>query len=311
MAKKPVSKNHNKELIGTILALITAVISGFAIPINKIFVVGIDPTVFTAVRALIIGLVFLFISFVQGNFSTKSFKKVSWKPLLFIGFIGGGLAFLFFFTGLGLTTAGRAAFLHKLLPVFIAVFAVLFLKEKIPRKQGIALLVMLVGAYLIFSATIEPAAFWLNPGFGDILIIGATILWALESTIAKRTMIKGETNFIVSFARMFFGGLLLFGIIILLGKFDILLSLSAIQITNMLISTGILFGYVLFWYASIKYINVSKAAAILLLAPVISLFLGIYWFGEPFPLLQMIGSALIIIGAVVVVKIKSQFSTGV
>jgi len=315
MPEKTVSKTINKEILGTIFALLAAIISGFAIPINKIFVVDMDPAVFTAIRALIIGAVFLVIAAAQSKFffsvGDRRFKKVPWSYLLAIGLIGGGLAFLLYFTGLGMTTVGRAAFLQKLLPVFVGVFAFLFLKEKMPKKYLGALLVMIVGVFFVVSARIEPGVFWSNPGFGDILIILATLFWGIEAVLAKKAMIKGETSFVVSFGRMFFGGVFLFGAIVLLGKINVLMALSMQQITNILISTGILFGYVLFFYAAIRYINASKATALLLIAPIISLILGIWWFSEPLPLLQIIGSVLILVGAVVVVKIKSEFSSGV
>jgi drug/metabolite transporter (DMT)-like permease len=301
----------NKETLGTLLAIATAIISGFAIPVNKIFVVGLDPTVFTAIRALIIGIIFFILASFQNKFNYKEFKKVPWKYLLAIGIVGGSFAFLLFFTGLKLTTAGRGAFLHKTLPIYIAIFAFLFLKEKISRKQLYALIVMFIGTILIFSAKINPADLWMNPQLGDLLIIGATILWALENVIARKAMIKGESNFVVSFARMFIGAIILFAVVLLVGKLDLLLTLSFQQIINLCISVAILFGYVFCWYWSIKLINVSKASTLLLLAPVISLILGIVWFGEPLPLLQMIGSALILIGAYFVVKIRSEFVTGI
>jgi drug/metabolite transporter (DMT)-like permease len=106
---------------------------------------------------------------------------------------------------------------------------------------------------------------------------------------------------------MFFGAVILFATIILLGKLPLLFELTTIQIRNLAISTGILFAYVFFWYYSIKFINVSKAAAILLLAPVISLAAGVIFLGEPAPLLQILGSALILAGAYVVSKIRSEF----
>ena len=299
-----------KEVFGTILALLTAIISGFAIPVNKIFVVNLDPTVFTAVRAVIVGFVFLLLSFATGSFRVENLKT-NWKYLALIALLGGSFAFLLFFTGLKFTTGGRAAFLHKTLPLYIAVFAFLFLKERIPRKQVYALILMFIGTILLFSAKINPADLWLNPQLGDMLVIGATILWALENVIARKAMINGETNFAVSFARMFFGGVILFGVVLLLGKFDLLLSLSAQQWTNIFVSVSILFGYVLCWYWSIRYINVSKASILLLLAPVVSLILGVVWFGEPVPVLQLAGSALILIGAYFVIRIRSEFVTGV
>ncbi|MEE9323474.1 MAG: EamA family transporter, partial [Candidatus Aenigmarchaeota archaeon] len=92
---------------------------------------------------------------------------------------------------------------------------------------------------------------------------------------------------------------------------DLLLSLTMQQWGNIFVSTTILFGYVLFWYWSIKYINVSKAATLLLLAPVVSLVLGMWWLNEPIPAVQLLGSALILIGAYFVVGIKSRFAAGV
>jgi len=300
-----------KETLGTILAVITALISGLAIPVNKIFVIDLDSTVFTAVRSLFIGIIFFILISFQSKSKQKNFKKIPWKYLLAIAIIGGSFAFLMFFTGLSLTTAGRGAFLHKTLPLYITVFAFIFLKEKVSQKQAFALLIMLIGTILIYSTTINPSEFWLNPSLGDLLVIGATILWAIENTIARKAMINGESNFVVSFSRMFIGAIILFAFVIIQNKVGLLLVLTVQQIINLTISIAILFGYIYFWYWSIKLINVSKASTILLLAPVISLIIASIVFNEPAPLLQLIGSALILIGAYFVVKIKSEFLTGV
>ena len=293
----------NKEIAGTILALLTALVSGIAIPVNKIFVVDIDPVVFTAVRALIIGVIFLVLSLLM-NKSKQSI--VNWKYLLAIAIIGGSFAFLLFFSGLQLTTSGHAAFLHKTLPLYVAIFAFLILKEKITKRYLSAMFLMLFGTIAIYSVSISPAELWLNPQLGDLLIIGATILWAAENVIARKAMINGETNFIVSFARMFFGGLILFGVVLLTNKFGILLSLTTSQIINISISVVILFLYVLFYYWALKFINASKAAVLLLLAPVVSLIIGVTILNEPFPLLQLAGSVLILIGAYFIIGIKSE-----
>ena len=290
-----------KELTGTFLAILTAFVSGIAIPVNKFFVVKIDPLLFTAIRGLFIGIGFFLLSIFQSNFKPKRFKKVSWRLLLTIGFVGGGIAFLLFFSGLRLTTAGRAAFLHKTLPLYITLFAFLFLKEKITRKQIFAMILMLLGTYIIVSNRIT----W-EITLGDLMVISATILWAVENTLAKHAMNNKESNFVVTFARMFFGSIFLFSIIIILGKIDLLFSLQTAQIRNIIISTGILFCYVLFWYSSIKYINVSKASVILLLAPVISLILGYYWLDEIVTNVQIVGSILILIGSYFIVKTRSE-----
>jgi len=300
-----------KEKLGTLLALATALISGLAIPVNKMFVVGLDPTVFTAVRALFIGIIFFVLASFQNRFNYKKFKKVPWKYLLAIGVIGGSFAFLMFFSGLKLTTSGRGAFLHKTLPLYVTVLAFLFLGEKIKKNQSLALVSMFIGTIILYWGQINPSELWSNPSMGDLLVIGATILWAVENIIARKAMIKGESNYTVSFARMFFGAIILFAIVMLQGKLGLLFNLSMAQVMNLVISVVILFGYIFCWYWSIKLINVSKASTILLLAPVISLVLGVIMFGEPIVLLQLIGSLLILIGAYTVTKIKSEFTSGV
>ncbi len=293
----------NKEIAGTILALLTALVSGIAIPVNKIFVVGIDPTVFTAVRAIIVGVIFLALSLAM---SKGKARPVSWKYIAAIAVVGGSFAFLLFFSGLKLTTSGHGAFLHKTLPLYVAVFAFIFLKEKISKKYLSAMILMFLGTVAIYMTSINPSELWMNPQLGDLMIIGATILWAAENVIARKAMIKGETNFIVSFGRMFFGGLILMGVVLLTGKVSVLLSLTTVQIMNIGISVFMLFLYVLFYYWALRYINVSKAAVLLLLAPVVTLVLGITFLGEPAPMMQLAGSAIILIGAYLVVNLKSE-----
>jgi len=304
--KRKSGKGRKEELLGTLLAVMTAIVSGVAIIVNKFFIVKMDPVLFTTIRAFFIGIGFFVISLFQNKFRMKNLKKFSWKILLIIGFVGGGIAFLLFFTGLKLTTGGRAAFLHKTLPMYITLFAYLFLREKITRKQLFAMLTMLLGTYFILSAKIEPTKMWSNPTLGDLLVISATILWAVENTLAKYAMLNKESNFVVSFARMFFGSLLLFSILVVMDKIDLLFTIPPEHIGYIAVSTGILFCYVLFYYSSLKYINVSKASTILLIAPMISLFLGYAWLDEIILPMQFLGSILILIGTYFIVKVKSE-----
>ncbi len=305
-------KKTNKEILGTTCALVTAIISGFAIPLNKVFVVDLDPIVFTAIRALIVGAIFLVISY---TFQRHNFKggitRPPWHYLIIIGFIGGCLAFMLYFSGLQLTTVGRAAFIHKTLPIWVTMFAYFLLREYIHRKQVFAMLIMLVGVFMILVTPTSFITFLLPVTMGDMLCLLATILWALEAIVARHAMLKNYHHFFISFGRMLFGSIFLFGAIVLLGRVPALLAIQPYQFVNILISSVVLFGYVFFWYASIHYIKVSKAATLLLLAPVISLLAGVFLLGESAQIMQLVGSALILLGAYFVVHIKSRVITGI
>ncbi len=295
-----------RETKGAILAILTAIISGISIPLNKLFIVNLNPTVFTAVRAIIIGTIFLIIVSFQSGFDYKKFKHVPWKYLIAVGVIGGALAFLLYFTGLQLTQASTAAFLHDGgLPIFTTLLAFIFLKETINRKMAYIMCAMIVGIIILYASQVNPSSLWSNPQLGDILIIISVVLWAIEYVIAKKAMSLGETNFVISFARMFFGGIILFGFVLLFGQLGTLLTLSMQEWINIFISTALLFGYVLFWYWSVRIINVSKASAMFLLAPVISLIASIIIFNEQPQALQLIGSAIILVGAYLLIGVKS------
>lgn len=295
-------KAENK---GIILAIAAAVMSGIAIPANKFFIVNLDASVFTAVRSVIIGVAFLFISFYESRTKHRRFNKVPWRYLIAIAVIGGAAAFLLYFTGLKLTTAGRAAFLyHSTLTIFTVMLAAAFLGERISNRMAAALMAMLSGTVVLYVSQVAPSQLWLNPSLGDLLIIAASLLWAIEYIISRKVMVMGETNFVVSFARMFFGGLILLGVVAASGDLHALSNLSVQQWTNIMLSTLLLFADVLFWYWSIRYINVSKAAALLLIAPIISLIGGIAFLQEPAPALQIVGSAIILIGAYLLIGVK-------
>jgi len=290
------------------LALLAAVVSGISIPANKFFIVNLSPAVFTAVRAVIIGTVFLVIASYQARKHRRKFKVVPWSYLIAIAVIGGAAAFLIYFTGLQLTTAGRAAFLyHSVLTIVTVVLAAAFLSERMGRRMVAALAVMLIGTLILYFSQVPSSQIWSNPSLGDLLIIVASILWAIEYVISRKVMRMGETNFVVSFARMFFGGLILFGFVIITGNVSVLLKLSLQQWMNIGVSTVLLFVYTLCWYWSLRYINVSKATSLLLLAPIIALIGGVFILGEPAPLLQILGSAVIIVGAYIVVGVKSEY----
>lgn len=300
--KKQVEKEkmNNKEWMGTLLVILTALVSGIAVVVHKFFVSQIDPLIFTGVRAFFIGIIFLFISLYFTR-NKKGFNKVSWRWLVSIGVIGGGFAFWMYFSGLSMTLAGRAGFIHKTLPVYAGILAFLFLKEKISKKALIAMIVMVVGLVVMQLSNLS-----FDVRLGDFLVLGATILWAVENTIAKKAMMDKESNWIVTFARMFFGSLILLGIIIIVGKLSLIGALTTQQVIFIVISGILLFLYVLTWYWGLKYINLSKAATILLIAPVITLVLGMVFLGEKLLIPQLIGSILILIGGFFVARSKSE-----
>lgn len=282
---------------GYLLVLLTAFISGFAIFINKFGVKGTNPYLYTFLR------VFLVASFLTTLlFFLKSFKKLKkltkkqWFLLILIGLLGGSFPFLLFFKGLSLTSSAKASFIHKTMFIYVALFASLFLKEKIGRKfLGGGLFLILANLLLLKKISLEG-------NLGDFFIFLATIFWATENVISKH-LLKNLEGKEVAWGRMFFGSLFIFIFLLFSGEIVQLTTLNFSQIGWILITSFILFGYVISWYSGLKYIPVSEATAVLLLGGPITSFLLLIFQGR-ISQAQIFSGLLIIFGILIILGIK-------
>ncbi len=291
---------------GIYLVLLTTTISGFSVFANKIFVSQTEPLVFTTVRnVMVAGFLTGALLFTGKSTSLRllrSLKKDEWIKLLFIGIFGGGVAFALFFTGLSQIGAVQGNLIHKSLFLWVGFMAIPFLHERPTVKQ-------IVGYGLIFWATYFVAGqqqFILNKG--ALMVLGATILWALENIVAKVTL-KTVPSQIVGWARITIGVPVLFGISLLYGKGQLFLNPNAYTLIPILISAIILTGYVLTWYAGLKRLPATVATSILVLAPVITAVLsGIFLTHTPIPISQSWSFVLLTLGIVLII-VRSRRTT--
>lgn len=279
---------------GIQLALITAVISGFSIFMSQIFVSKMDPVVFTTLKNILVALVLSILVFsrktVKRDFSNLSRKD--WYKLFAIGIIGGSIPFALFFTGLATVTAPGAAIIHKTLFIWIAFFAIFFLKEKLTVLQMIGYVLILWGALWISGGS--RLLIW---GPGEYMILGATIFWAIENVIAKKTLTTVSSE-IVSWARMTIGSVILLGIVVATGKTQTLMNLSGAQIQSTVVGAVLLTGYVLSWYKALTYAPATLVSVVLSLSTIITAVLTSMFISHKYPQAELV-SALLIAGGVI------------
>jgi len=188
----------------------------------------------------------------------KRIKKKYWGLLLIIGLIGGSIPFLLFFKGLSMTTGAQGAFIHKTMFLYVMILATIFLKEKIDKKLLIGGLFLLLGNAFLFKFIPH------SLGKGDFLVFLATLFWATENIISKHTL-KELSSRVVVWGRMFFGSIFILIFLIITSQINLISGLNLHQIGWVIITSIILFAYVMTWYSGLKYIPVSLATAILLL----------------------------------------------
>lgn len=282
---------------GYFLVLATAFISGFSIFINKFGVTVINSNIFTFLKNLVVAILLsaLLILFKDWK-RLKELNKRQWLFLVVIGLVGGSIPFLFFFKGLSLINAAQGSFWHKTMFLYVAVISAIFLKEKIDKKF------LLGGVLLILGNLVLLKKLPIAVNNGDVLVILATILWAVENVISKFALKEIEPR-VVAWARMFFGSLFIFLFLLSSNQLSLIASLSFKQISWILITAILLFGYAITWYNGLKHIPVSQATAILILGSPITTLLSFVFGGKISPQ-EFLSGIFIIIGICSVIGLK-------
>ncbi|KPJ57342.1 hypothetical protein AMJ49_01975 [Parcubacteria bacterium DG_74_2] len=284
---------------GYILVFLTAIISGFAIFINKFGVSVVNPYIFTWLKNFTVSLLLTGLLWALKDLrALKNLTKKQWFLLVIIGLIGGSIPFLLFFKGLSLTTASQGAFLHKTMFIYVTFLAAIFLKEKIDKR-------FLFGGFLLILGNLfllKKLPYSISQG--DLLVFLATLFWAIENTISKYALrLKALQGRIVAWGRMFFGSLFIFLFLLISQQTPLIVGLTLKQISWVLIMAIILFGYVMTWYTGLKYIPVSQATVILLLGSPITTLLSLI-FGGKVNFQEILSGVLIIFGIIFIIGFK-------
>jgi len=282
------------EAKGYSLVLLTAIVSGFSIFLNSFAVGGIDAVVFTTLKNSLVAVALLsLILLLKDRNIHKILDKRILGKLMLIGLIGGAIPFALFFTALQHSDSVLAGFLHKTLFIWVAIFAVVLLREKLSRK-------FLAGAALLFAGNLLFIAPGISFSLPLLMILAATIFWALENVISKHAL-KELSGSMVAFGRMFFGSVFLLAFLAFTGGMPSIAALSFPQLQWILLTSAFLFLYVFTYYNGLKRLPVHKAAAILLLAQPITAILSLAFLGNGIGLAEGLGLLLIVLGAFTVI----------
>jgi len=135
--------------IWILYALLAAVFAALVAIFGKIGISGVDSTLATAVRAVIMAVFLVIAALLLGKF--QHLPAINGKLFLFIALSGiaGALSWLFYFVALKTGPASGVAALDRLSVVFVVIFAVLFLAEKLTWKLSLGAGFITIGALLM------------------------------------------------------------------------------------------------------------------------------------------------------------------
>ena len=262
--------------------------------VSKVVLEIIPPFTLVSLR-LLLGIITLAIVV-----SMRRFPKITRRQLLQVvgvGFVGYGISLSLQFLGTKLSTAANGSLVTSATPAFVLLFAWLFLREKITARRLIALLLATCGVV----AVIDPRSAQLNPDlfFGNLLLFGAAITWALYSVLVRRMT---QSLDVLPFSLIaFFGGL---PVTIPAGVWE--LNTAGIGEISLGVVGGVLFLGVIstalamiLWNTAFAVLDAGAASLTFFAQPVVGTFLGWLFLGERITSFFILGGILIGIGLVV------------
>lgn len=251
--------------IGLCLAAATAMISGVSVFINAAAVKHVpDAAVFTTLKnavALVL-LLAVAVTVVQPA-EVRAVASRDRVRLAIIGTLGGGVAFLLFFSGLAMASAPSAAFIHKTMFLWVALMAGPFLGERLGWAPIAALGVLLLGQILILPPL---GITW---GTGETLIAFATGLWAIEVVLARRVLGRVRSP-IVGVARLGIGLVVLVGFLVVTGRIAGIAALDGTAWLWIAVTGLFLSGYVGTWLAALRRAPATEVTSILVVGAVMT-----------------------------------------
>jgi drug/metabolite transporter (DMT)-like permease len=217
--------------------------------------------------------------------------------LALMGFVGIFLHQMLQVYGLSLTTAIRTGWLIGLIPIWSAVLAAVFLKERFGTRKLFGLILGLGGAIVVISRGRFSSEFLGLPATtGDLLILISTVNWAVYTILGRGTL-KRVGSAKASAATMFAGWAMMIPFFAGGAGWRDYVNLSAAGVGAVVFlgigCSGL--GY-LFWYAALERIEASQVAAFLYLEPLVTLVAAVILLGEPVVASTVAGGLLVLAG---------------
>jgi drug/metabolite transporter (DMT)-like permease len=219
-----------------------------------------------------------------------------------MGFLGVTFHHLLQAHALTQTTAVHAGWLIGLCPIWSALLAALFLREKLALAKWAGLLLGFAGALLVITrGRLSGGVLALPQTRADLLILVSTVNWAVYTIVGRRTLARLGSASATAFVELA-GLLLLVPFFVARAGWTDWPRLSAGG-WGAVLFLGICcsgLGY-LFWYSALERLETARVAVFLYIEPLVTLAAAVVLLGEPVHWTTVIGG-LIVLGGVAVVQ---------
>ncbi len=283
---------------GLALAALSAILfSGKAIVVKLMYRHNVDPATVIALRMGMAAPAFAIIACWQAQ-RGAALSRRDWGTITLLGFLGYYLSSLLDFWGLQYVSAALERLILFLTPTLVLLISAAALKRSITRRQWLAMIVSYIGIALVFVENLR----WGGGDvfFGSALVFGAALSYSLYLIVSGEIVQRIGSTRLVAYVMCVACVLSLAHYALVHPLGDLLthnrsvLGLSAINAVFCTILPVFLTMY------AIARIGAPSASQLSVLGPISLLFLGAAILGEPITGLQLLGTAVVLIGVMLV-----------
>jgi len=250
------------------------------------------------------GVGFLFLLQVR-HLKSLSFQEIKkgWKGIVLVGFVSIFGFNVLFFLGLRYTSALNAALIIGLAPATTLLASHWILKTAIHKRQKIGVVIAFIGVLFLLSKGRPDQLLQLKWSMGDLLIMCANLLFALQNVWIKKYA-AAHSNLVFTFLT---NAMCLLGFILLLPilgmntppviAFDFWLSVVGIGLL------GTCVAY-LFWNNGVQQLGAANAGLFINVVPLATAVFAVF-FSERLEVYHAISGGIILLGLFYVQKAQS------
>ncbi|MBN1537071.1 MAG: DMT family transporter [Anaerolineales bacterium] len=277
--------------LGILSGIAAAAIWGGMYVVSKVVLEVIPPFALLSLRLILGTLTLWIIVIYKGGIG---FNRRQMLQVLGVGWVGYGISLGFQFVGTKLSTASNGSLVTSSTPAFVIIFAALILREKITRRQLLALGIATLGVL----AVIDPRSAQISPNLflGNLSLVAAAITWALYSVLIRKVTRDLDTLRVSLVA--FWGGM-----VITLPAASLEIAQSGVGEITPGIIWGILYLGIIstalamyLWNTAFATLEAGVASLTFFAQPVVGAGLGALLLGEKLTPLFILGGVLIGVG---------------
>jgi len=280
---------------GVVVLSVSSALYGFSIILVKMALnQGYSAYSLVSSRSLLsIPLMILAIFYLKGKVNyTKPLPK---RDLAIIGIVGSGTAMMTLYLGQAYTLAINAGFVFRFVFIFTALFSHFLLKDKIQKSQYASMGIMFIGMYLIST---DGKA--LNPHWGDIIVLLASMQVGFTNVLAKITM-KKVNSYMISAIRILIGSIFIVLVVSILFGLGTLSPITSIPYT--IVALALLeIIFIFLYYRGIEIEGPLTATLFFLMGALVSAVLSYVILGEKLSVIGWAGGLLIMVGAYILIE---------